>query len=76
MTTRLVICDLVEIAAVSVKIFPAFLQEAGFVSVVVALVVGVVGTGVRLLVMPRRGANAVPQTPSRQASPTERPSGR
>lgn len=61
--------NLVEMASASVQIFPMLLQEAGFMSVVVALVIGVVGTVVQMFVPTRREADAEQQPAVEEPSP-------
>ncbi len=61
--------DLVEMASASAQIFPMLLQETGILPVVVALVIGIVGTLVRMLMPTRREADAEQQPAVEEPSP-------
>lgn len=67
LSSRILGGDLVEMTAVSVQIFPALLAEDGILPVVVALVIGIVGTVARMLV-PTQRADAE-QQPTADESP-------
>ncbi|WP_141651254.1 hypothetical protein [Microbacterium sp. 3J1] len=61
--------NLVEMTAASVQIFPMLLAEDGFLPVLVALVIGIVGTVVRMLVPTRQETDAGQQPAAAEESP-------
>ncbi|MCI1018684.1 hypothetical protein HWD99_08625 [Microbacterium sp. C5A9] len=68
--SRVILGDFAEMATAAVRIFPALLAEDGVLPVVAALVIGIVGTVVRMLV----GRTSDPR-PDTEPSPSPAPAG-